>query len=80
MRDINAVVTAMIAKVPDDFPRKEYLSQRMAQIARDDVYKAPEVKFMSWLDLSETLTVELGNPDTEWKQEIADIFGDKIKV
>lgn len=77
MRNIAIVVDRILQEIPDDWPNKKQLQQRVDDRVQSSLYTAPELMWLRWQEVGEILGEELGEPDTEWKNEIADIFGDK---
>lgn len=79
MRNIFVLMAAIDEEIPQE-PRYNWLRMEFVRLHDEYKYKAPE-QWRPWYDeMSKLLHKELGEPDTEWKQRVADIFADKIKV
>ena len=77
MRNLAVVVNRIMEKVPNNFANREKLEERLLDRVQSYMYTAPELLWLRWQEVGDILGQELGEPDTVWKQEIVDIFGDK---
>jgi hypothetical protein len=75
MRNMITIVEKIKALVPDDFTRKKELFAQLDDRSNSYLYTAPELMWLRWQEVGEILGMELGEPDSPWKQEIVDIFG-----
>ncbi len=79
MRDLISVVSQIKEEVPDTFERKKELIAQLDDRCNSYFYTAPELMWLRWQEVGETLGLELGEPDTDWKKRIVDIFSDTTK-
>jgi len=76
MRDLIKVINELIAQIPTG--EHQYLVESLNSVQRKCAYTAPEMIVEHWWVVAEYLNCILGEEiDTEWKQNIADIFSDK---
>lgn len=72
MRNILDVVAQIQDKVPEDQGRLHY---RLDNVHSSALYRAPEMMFMSWDELQETLITAIGEfPKEDWQFEVLSIF------
>jgi hypothetical protein len=74
MRDLGAVMDAMLRQVPREFKYRESLARRFGFIRDSLPYTAPELLSMRWEQCAEVLGDYIPEPDTEWQKTLADIF------
>lgn len=72
MRNIVEIINKIIGHIPTD--NNEVLIQRLITVADDSVYRSPELKYMTWADLSEVLNYYIGEPKEEWHFEVFSIL------
>lgn len=77
-RDICKIIEAIKAELPVE--HYSDLRASMDRIAKKAAYHSPEQQYWDWFDLENALFSELGHPNCEFKQRIADIMLDKIEV
>ena len=80
MRNIVKLVDAIKAEIPDDYGVRDWVIDKLEDVIDSAKYRAPEAYIVNFEQLAMVLKECLGEPDTEWKQRIADIFADKIKI
>lgn len=81
MRSIDKVIEAIKKEVPDEYDDKYSFLKALDNVLDSANYRAPEAYHVNFTQLSYVLGDFLGDPDgTIWKQKIADIFSDKIKI
>jgi hypothetical protein len=79
MRNIIAVMDAILNAIPDDFTNKKNLQYDFESIKSSVPYTAPEVIHLRWNDVAGALWFNLGDPDgTPWKITVSKIFADEI--
>jgi hypothetical protein len=77
MRSICAVLQKIVAAISDDFESRELFISELRLISEAAKYRAPEDCNLFWHHASLCLAIFLGEPDTEWKKKISDIFSGK---
>lgn len=74
MRDICDVIKRIKAQIPND----HLVQLELNSLETVACYTPPETSQRHWIELSQILYKNLGNPDTEWKLEVLKIVrGDK---
>lgn len=64
MRNIVEIINNIIDHIPTE--NNELLIMHLISVADDSAYRAPELKCMSWVDLSQELNEYIGEPKEEW--------------
>lgn len=77
MRPLDKVIEATIKLVPQDFPERAGLVNGLNSIKESYLFAAPEVVSHVWYRFSKYIADNLGQPDTAWKEEIADLIQGK---
>jgi len=77
MRPLDEVIDAVLKLVPADFDQREVLVAELESIQESYPYTAPESVGDLWFRFATTLNVTLGDPDSKWKEEIADVMSGK---
>lgn len=72
MRNIVEIINNIIEHIPTE--NNELLIMHLISVADDSVYRAPELKYMSWVDLSQELNEYIGEPKEEWHFEVFSIL------
>lgn len=76
MRMVYNVIEQMMAEIPDEGDYID-LKLELEKIRRDTLYKAPEQMPEYFQAVANLLNDYLGEPDTDWKKKVANIFADK---
>lgn len=79
-RIIEKVIQAIKDVVPLEWEERDGLFSAMDEVLDSSHYRAPEAYVVNFEQLAIMLGIWVGEPDTEWKKKIADIFADKIKI
>lgn len=78
-RSLPRVIDAMVAEIPQE--GFDDLRAELMSIRSSAEYSSPENARLSWTRTAEALEDGLGDPaGTPWKERIAGIFADQIKV
>lgn len=79
-RNIYKLIDAIKKEIPQKWKNRDMFLHELDDVVDSANYRAPEAYLVNFEQLSMVLYENLGEPDTKWKQKIADIFADKIKV
>lgn len=71
---IDQIITAIPKEECDNYPN---MLEVLRKIQRDTEYRAPEQMPEYFRQVSYVLETYLGEPDTDWKREIVEIFADR---
>lgn len=74
MRNILDVTKEIVEQIPET---ESNLIDNMNQIAEDSIYRAPEIKHLSWDELSWRLNHSIGEPTLDWHYEVYSILTTK---
>jgi len=77
-RPLPLVIDAMIAQIPRNNPNRDRIRHVLYAIKDSCFYTAPEAMKLRWGQVSDALCNYLGEPDTDWKKTISDIFADRL--
>lgn len=80
MRIIGDVINAIKKETPKEWQGYSNFIKGLDNVIDSANYRAPEAYVVNFEQLAQVLGDHLGEPDTEWKQTIADIFADKVDV
>lgn len=80
MRNIYKLIDAIKLQIPKDHNDRDWFIKCIDDVVDSAGYRAPEAYYVNFEQLSGVLENLFGKPDTKWKQKIADIFSDKIKL
>lgn len=79
MRPIQKMIEAIKKLTPEDVPERTDLFYDLDELlSQAENYKSPEQLAALWQGLVEALTLDLGDPDADWKKKIADVMSSKI--
>lgn len=73
-RDISEVIDRIVAAVPAGDIEVARLIAQLSDLQQACIYTPPEGMVIRWLELANLLSRELGQPDTDWKRQIAAIL------
>lgn len=74
MRDIGTVLDNILALVPRDYKYRDSMKVAFDNIKDSARYRAPEAVHLDWFTAARNLECYLGEPDTEWKKQIEQVF------
>jgi len=75
MRNILDVIGTIVEQIPEE--NNEKLMLNLYKIANDSVYRAPEIKYLSWNELSYRLNDYIGSPVEDWHFDVYSILTTK---
>lgn len=80
-RNINAVMRQILALIPDSFEKKNNINSAFQKISDDLPYRAPEIIYLSWEELSNVLSAYLykdamESPEWGWRDDVFELFSD----
>ena len=81
MRYLPIVIGKLLSLIPE-YALERYgdLVSALNDVRKQLAYRAPEtIGPHEWTVVAELLTINLGEPDCDWKRKIADLFADKIQ-
>lgn len=73
-RSLGETIDAVLAVIPDE-PSNTLVRVELQKLRQSSRYTAPEVMGALWRKGARLLEDELGEPNTEWKQRVAEIWG-----
>lgn len=74
MRDLITVANGLLVLLPKDFEHRNVLIEEIKNLFETGHYRAIETTNNRWLDLEKILNHHLGEPDTDWKNEIRQLM------
>lgn len=77
-RSLSKVANKLIEIIKDNcnFENK----QEINKVIYDSCYKAPELIYICWYDLADILNANFNPNNSDWEQELCNIFSAKIEV
>ena len=71
MRNLSVVIDRLLAVIPET---EKQVRAGLEDVKSSYAYTAPEHHVELWRDAMYILSAGLGEPDTDWKKEVSDIF------
>jgi len=71
MRPIDKVMDAVLKLIPNDFEKRSFLQNEFENLKEAAKAAGGDQQQYVWMDLGELLNRVIGEPDTEWKENVA---------
>lgn len=81
-RNFSKVANKLIKIIKNkcEWESKQDIIEEINKVIYDSCYKAPELMYICWNDLADILNANFNPDNSDWEQELCNIFSAKIEV